>query len=53
MYKISLTIESVHMVMDRLRHLPEQGESVVVGDYRFTVDRVSDKRIESVTVEPE
>lgn len=54
---IMLTDTAMHtiggMVMDRLRHLPAQGESVVVGNYRFTVDRVSEKRIESVTVEPE
>ena len=53
---IMLTDTSMHtiggMVMDRLRHLPKQGESVVIGDYRFIVDEVTDKSIESVVVEP-
>ena len=39
-------------VMERLRHLPKQGEAVVIGDYRFTVDEVTDRGIERITVEP-
>ena len=39
-------------VMEVLRHLPRAGEVVVIGDYRFTVEAVTDKGIESITVEP-
>jgi CBS domain containing-hemolysin-like protein len=38
--------------MEALRHLPEAGETVVIGDYRFTVEAVTDKGIESIAVEP-
>ena len=40
------------MVMDTLRHLPKQGEAVVIGDYRFTVEEVTDKGIERIIIEP-
>jgi CBS domain containing-hemolysin-like protein len=53
---ILLTGTTMHtiagMVMERLRHLPRQGESVIIGDYRFTVEAVTDRGIESITVEP-
>ena len=53
---IMLTDTTMHtiagLVMESLRHLPKQGESVVIGDYRFTVDAVTDKGIERVMVEP-
>jgi len=40
------------MVMERLRHLPKPGESVIIGDYRFTVEEVTERGIERVMLEP-
>jgi putative hemolysin len=52
---ILLTGTTMHtiggMLMNELRHLPQPGESVVISDYRFTVDGVTDKSIQSITVE--
>ena len=52
---ILLTGTAMHtiggMLMNELRHLPQPGESVVISDYRFTVDDVTDKSIQSITVE--
>ena len=40
------------MLMNRLRHLPKPGESVVISSYRFTAEEVTDKGIQTITVEP-
>ena len=40
------------MLMNRLRHLPKPGESVVISRYRFTVDEVTEKSIQRIIVEP-
>jgi CBS domain containing-hemolysin-like protein len=40
------------LVMARLRHIPEKGESVVEAGYRFTVEGASDRAIEKLRVEP-
>lgn len=41
------------MVLARLRHIPGEGESVVVDGYRFTVERATERKIQSVRVERE
>ena len=40
------------LVMARLRHIPEKGESIVESGYRFTVEGASDRAIEKLRVEP-
>jgi CBS domain containing-hemolysin-like protein len=40
------------LLISRLRHLPRPGESVYVAGYRFTVDRVMDRGVQSVLVAP-
>jgi CBS domain containing-hemolysin-like protein len=53
---ISLHYPNVHtiggLVTSRLRHLPAVGESVVLSDYRFTVERAGGKGVDSLLVEP-
>ena len=53
---ILLTDTTMHtiagLVMEKLRHLPKAGESVVIGDYCFTVEEITEKRIGRVLVEP-
>lgn len=53
---ISLAYTNVHtiggLVMSELRHLPQAGESIVISNYRFTVDVVSEKEVKSVIAEP-
>jgi CBS domain containing-hemolysin-like protein len=40
------------MVMARLRHIPEQGESIVESGFRFTVEEATDRSIVKLRVEP-
>jgi len=53
---IMLTDTTMHtiggMLMRILRHLPEPGESVNISGFRFTVDAVTDRGIQSIIVEP-
>lgn len=55
MLGISLAYTNVHtiggLVMNELRHLPRQGESVVISGYLFTVDEVSEKEIKTLIAE--
>jgi len=39
------------MVISHLRHLPSEGEYVIQGGYRFTVEQVNDRRIQKLRVE--
>ncbi len=53
---ISIPNGTVHtiggLLMSRLRHLPQPGESVQISDYRFCVEAVSEKGIKNILVEP-
>jgi magnesium and cobalt transporter len=40
------------MVTEALGHLPEPAEIVTIGEYEFTVERVSDRVLESVLAAP-
>lgn len=40
------------LVMARLRHIPEKGESIVESGYRFTVEEATDRAIVKLRVEP-
>lgn len=40
------------LIIARLRHLPEVGESIVASGYRFTVEETSDSAVKKVRVEP-
>ena len=40
------------MLMNELRHLPKPGESIIISGYRFTVDEVTEKTIQSIIIEP-
>jgi CBS domain containing-hemolysin-like protein len=40
------------LLIARLRHLPEVGESIVESGYRFTVEDATDSAVKSVRVEP-
>ena len=52
---IQLDYTSVHtiggLIMNQLKHLPEPGESLMVSGYRFTVESVSDKGIDTILAE--
>ena len=52
---ISLAYTNVHtiggLVMNELRHIPRQGESVVISGYLFTVNEVSEKEIKTLITE--
>mgnify|MGYP001825579458 FL=1 len=54
---ITLTDTSMHtlggVLMNELRHLPQPGESVEIAGYRFVVETVTDKGIDSIIAEPE
>ena len=54
--EISLPFADVHtlggLVMQRLRHLPRPGESILVARYRFTVETVTEKGVKSIVAEP-
>lgn len=54
---ITLTDTSMHtmggVLMSELRHLPLPGESVEIAGYRFVVETVTDKGIDSIIAEPE
>jgi len=54
---ITITDTTMHtmggVLMNELRHLPKPGESIVVSGYRFVVETVSDKGIESILAEPD
>jgi CBS domain containing-hemolysin-like protein len=54
---ITLTDTSMHtmggVLMSELRHLPQPGESVEIAGYRFVVETVTDKGIDSIIAEPE
>ena len=54
---VSLPLSNVNtiggLIMNELRHLPGPGESVVVSGYRFTVEEVTEKTINSVIAELE
>ncbi|MGD9389899.1 MAG: hemolysin family protein [Thioalkalispiraceae bacterium] len=39
------------LVIAHLRHIPIEGESIVQGDYRFTVDQVNERSIQKLRVE--
>ncbi len=41
------------LLMKRLRHLPQPGESITVSGYRFTVEDASATRVKSIYVEPD
>ena len=41
------------LVYDRLNHVPVEGESVVVGDWRLTAQRIQGRRIGRVRITPE
>lgn len=53
---VSLFYPNVHTIggvlMNHLRHLPHEGESVKISGYRFTVESVSEKGISSIIAEP-
>lgn len=53
---ILLTDTSMHtiggMLMNELRHLPKPGESIIISGYRFTVDGITEKAIQSIIIEP-
>jgi CBS domain containing-hemolysin-like protein len=40
------------MVMARLRHIPQEGESIVESGFRFTVEEATDRAIVKLRVEP-
>ena len=40
------------LLISRLRHLPRPGESVYVSGYRFTVERIMDRGVQTVLVAP-
>ena len=40
------------LLMERLRHLPQPGESITVSGYRFTVEETSETRVKSIIAEP-
>jgi len=40
------------LVMEQFHHLPVAGESVNISGYRFTLESVSEKVIESILIEP-
>lgn len=40
------------LLIARLRHLPEVGESIVESGYRFTVEEATDSAVKSVRIEP-
>jgi putative hemolysin len=40
------------LLMERFHHLPVAGESVNISGYRFTVEKMSEKTIESIVIEP-
>ncbi|MGD8999911.1 MAG: hemolysin family protein [Granulosicoccaceae bacterium] len=52
---VSLPSKGAHtvggMVISHLRHIPVQGESVIQAGYRFTVEEVSDRGIQTLRVE--
>jgi CBS domain containing-hemolysin-like protein len=56
--ELGVRFESSHMhtvaglVMEQFHHLPVAGESVIISGYRFTVESVSEKKIESILIEP-
>jgi CBS domain containing-hemolysin-like protein len=56
--ELGVRFESSHMhtvaglVMEQFHHLPVAGESVNISGYRFTVESVSEKEIESILIEP-
>ena len=56
--EIGIPIEHDHMhtvgglLMEQLHHLPGVGESVIISGYKFTVEEVSEQRIESILIEP-
>jgi len=56
MLGIPLTNISVHtmggLVSNQLRHLPKPGESITLSGYRFTVETVSEKGVQSISVVP-
>lgn len=39
------------LMMARLRHIPEQGESIIEAGYRFTVEEATDRSITKIRVE--
>ncbi|MDA1166367.1 MAG: hemolysin family protein [Planctomycetota bacterium] len=39
------------LLIARLRHIPREGDNIVEGSYRFTVDEASDRSVRSVIVE--
>ena len=41
------------LLMERLRHLPQPGESIIVSGYRFTVEETSETRVKSIIAEPD
>ena len=41
------------LLSSRLRRLPKAGDSVVVAGYRFTVEAATERRVETVRVEPD
>jgi CBS domain containing-hemolysin-like protein len=38
--------------MARLRHIPQQGESIIEAGFRFTVEEATDRSIVKLRVEP-
>ena len=56
--ELGVRFESSHMqtvaglVMEQFHHLPVAGESVNISGYRFTIESVSEKEIESILIEP-
>jgi len=40
------------MVMARLRHIPQEGESIIEAGFRFTVEEATDRSIVKLRVEP-
>jgi CBS domain containing-hemolysin-like protein len=40
------------LVMARLRHIPQEGESIVASGFRFTVERATERAIVQLRVEP-
>ena len=54
--EISLPYADVHtiggLIMQRLKHLPRPGESIVVARYRFAVEEITEKGVKSIVAEP-
>ncbi|MGD9169595.1 MAG: hemolysin family protein [Candidatus Thiodiazotropha sp.] len=53
---IPLPVSDVHtaggLMMRQLRHLPAVHESIVISNYQFTVEEISDKGVKSIIIEP-